>query len=58
MPGPELDLTVFTLTEPEVILMIPIGAALIIFHSLVHAAIDAEYLVRNKLPPERARSGH
>jgi TRAP-type C4-dicarboxylate transport system permease small subunit len=39
-------------------LMLPLGAALIIFHTLVHLVIDADYLVRGKLPPERARSAH
>ncbi len=56
--GPTLDLVIGVLTEKKVLLALPIGMALIIFHSLVHAATDADYLVRNKLPPERARSGH
>ncbi|HEY1552674.1 MAG TPA: TRAP transporter small permease [Kofleriaceae bacterium] len=56
--GPTLDLVVGVLNEKKVLLVLPIGMALIIFHSLVHAATDADYLVRNKLPPERARSGH
>jgi TRAP-type C4-dicarboxylate transport system permease small subunit len=37
---------------------LPLGAGLIIFHTLLHLVIDAEYLVRGKLPPERARSAH
>jgi TRAP-type C4-dicarboxylate transport system permease small subunit len=36
----------------------PLGGALIIFHTLLHMVIDLEYLVRGKLPPERARTGH
>jgi TRAP-type C4-dicarboxylate transport system permease small subunit len=56
--GPTLDLLVGELTEKKVMLALPIGMALIMFHSLVHAATDADYLIRNKLPPERARSGH
>lgn len=56
--GPTLDLVVGVLTEKKVLLALPIGMALIIFHSLVHAATDLDYLIRNKLPPERARSGH
>ena len=39
-------------------LMIPIGSALIIFHTLLHLLIDADYLVRGKLPPEKAPTGH
>ena len=38
--------------------MIPIGSALIIFHSLIHTIIDVDYLVRGKLPAERERTGH
>ena len=56
--GAKLDLTLFTMTEKDAMIVIPAGAALILFHSLLHAAIDGDYLVRNKLPPERARSGH
>ena len=56
--GPRLDLGLFVLTEKDAQCVIPIGAALIVLHSLVHAAIDIEYLIRGKLPPERARSGH
>ena len=32
--------------------------ALIILHSFLHIVIDVDYLVRGKLPPEQARSGH
>jgi TRAP-type C4-dicarboxylate transport system permease small subunit len=56
--GPRLDLTLFVLTEKDAITVIPIGSALIILHSLLHAVIEVDYLVRNKTLPERARSGH
>ena len=56
--GPTLQLGFGVLTEKDVLSVIPIGAALIVFHSIVHAAIEADYLVRNKAMPERARSGH
>jgi len=56
--GPHLDLTLFTLTEKDALCVIPIGGALIVLHSLFHAIIEADYLVRGKLLPERARSGH
>jgi TRAP-type C4-dicarboxylate transport system permease small subunit len=39
-------------------LTMPLGGALIIFHTLLHLVIDADYLARGKLPPERARSAH
>ncbi len=41
-----------------VALMIPLGAGLIMFHTLLHMLIDADYLRRGKLPPEKAPSGH
>lgn len=53
-----LDLGLFTINEKDAIAVIPIGGALIALHSLLHAVIDAEYLFRNKLPPEKARTGH
>jgi TRAP-type C4-dicarboxylate transport system permease small subunit len=37
---------------------LPVGGGLIIFHTLLHLVIDADYLARGKLPPERARSAH
>jgi len=37
---------------------LPLGGGLIIFHTLIHLIIDADYLARGKLPPERARSAH
>lgn len=56
--GPRLDLSLFVLTEKDALCVIPIGGALIVLHSLLHAVIEADYLVRGKLLPERARSGH
>ncbi len=44
--------------DQDVVTMIPIGAALIMVHCALHVAIGVDYLVRGKLPPERARSGH
>jgi TRAP-type C4-dicarboxylate transport system permease small subunit len=38
--------------------LVPGGASLIILHSLIHTVIDADYLVRNKLPPTKMRMGH
>ena len=32
--------------------ILPIGAALIVFHLVVHAVIDAIYLANGRLPPE------
>jgi TRAP-type C4-dicarboxylate transport system permease small subunit len=56
--GPVLDLTFVAITEKDALCVIPLGGALIVLHSLLHAAIELEYLVLGKLPPERARSGH
>jgi TRAP-type C4-dicarboxylate transport system permease small subunit len=47
-----------SLLENLTVTMIPLGASLIIFHSLVHIAIEVDYLVRGKLSPERERMGH
>jgi len=44
--------------KKQITWFLPIGCALIIVHALLHVVIDVDYLVRNKLPPERARSGH
>jgi TRAP-type C4-dicarboxylate transport system permease small subunit len=41
-----------------IVMFMPIGAVLIIAHTVLHMVIDVEYLVRRRLPPERARSGH
>lgn len=38
--------------------MIPIGAGLIMFHTLLRVLIDADYLRRGKLPPPKALSAH
>lgn len=56
--GPVLDLRLGVLTEKDAITVIPIGAALIMFHSLVHALIEGDYLVRGKQAAEHARTGH
>lgn len=42
----------------QVAALIPLGGLLIIFHTLVHAIIDVDYLRRGKTPPERTRSAH
>lgn len=42
----------------SIVLFMPIGAALIIVHTVLHMVIDLDYLARGKTPPERARSGH
>ncbi len=46
------------ISDKTIVTTIPIAAALIVVHSILHLLIDADYLVRNKLPPERMRSGH
>jgi TRAP-type C4-dicarboxylate transport system permease small subunit len=46
------------IVDADIVTSISIGAALIALHSLLHMVIDLDYLVRGKLPPERARSGH
>lgn len=38
--------------------LIPVGGVLVIFHTLVHAVIDVDYLRRGKTPPEQQRSAH
>ena len=48
----------FTINDADIVTTMPIAAAAIIVHCVFHIVIDAEYLVRGKLPPERARSGH
>ena len=53
-----IDLFGITITDKTIVASISVAAALIIFHSVLHAVIDIEYLVRGKLPPEKARSGH
>jgi TRAP-type C4-dicarboxylate transport system permease small subunit len=41
-----------------IVTFLPIGAVLIIVHTILHMAIDIDYLARRKTPPERMRSGH
>jgi TRAP-type mannitol/chloroaromatic compound transport system permease small subunit len=53
-----LDLFGLHIVDADIVSTIFIGAALIIVHTALHFAIDASYLARGKLPPERARSGH
>jgi TRAP-type C4-dicarboxylate transport system permease small subunit len=53
-----LDFLGLRIIDADVVATISIGAALIALHSLLHLLIDVDYLVRGKLPPERARSGH
>jgi TRAP-type C4-dicarboxylate transport system permease small subunit len=53
-----LDFLGLRIIDADVVATISIGAALIALHSLLHILIDVDYLVRGKLPPERARSGH
>lgn len=44
--------------DKTVVTMMPIGAALIALHCVLHIIIDADYLARGKMPPEKARTGH
>jgi hypothetical protein len=53
-----LDFLGLRIIDADVVTTISIGAALIALHSVLHILIDVDYLVRGKLPPERARSGH
>jgi TRAP-type C4-dicarboxylate transport system permease small subunit len=53
-----LDLGFAHINDQDIVTTMPIGAAMIILHSLLHLAIDVDYLARGKLLPERARSGH
>jgi TRAP-type C4-dicarboxylate transport system permease small subunit len=41
-----------------IVVFLPIGAALIAFHSFLHLIIHLDYFARGKLPPERVRSAH
>ena len=41
-----------------VAMMIPVGAGLIMFHTLIRLLIDIDYLRRGKQPPEKAMTGH
>jgi TRAP-type C4-dicarboxylate transport system permease small subunit len=42
----------------SIVMFMPIGAGLIIIHTLLHMVIDLDYLARGKTPPVRMRSGH
>lgn len=53
-----LDVLGLHIVDADIVTTISIGAALIGLHALLHTAIDVDYLIRGKLPPERARSGH
>lgn len=46
------------ISDKTVVTTLPLGAALIALHSLLHLLIDINYIARKKLPPERMRSGH
>jgi hypothetical protein len=46
------------ISDEAIVTLIPIGAVLIIAHTLLHMVIDLDYLARGKTPPERARSAH
>ena len=46
------------ISDSTIVTAMPIGAALIILHSIFHFLIDIDYLSRGKLPAERQRSGH
>jgi len=48
----------FKISDADIVTTMPIAAAMIMFHCALHILIELEYLVRGKLPPERARSGH
>ena len=53
-----LDLVIGRINDADIVTTISIGAALIALHCALHGVIDIDYLIRGKLPPERARSGH
>jgi TRAP-type C4-dicarboxylate transport system permease small subunit len=53
-----LDLFGLHIVDSDIVSTIFIGAGLIALHTVLHFVIDTSYLVRGKLPPERARSGH
>jgi TRAP-type C4-dicarboxylate transport system permease small subunit len=46
------------LSTHRIAYLIPLGGALIIFHTILHAIIDVDYILRRKTPPERMRSAH
>jgi TRAP-type C4-dicarboxylate transport system permease small subunit len=53
-----LPLVGWHITDRDIVTVLPIGAVLIAFHTVLHILIDVEYLVRGKLPAEKQRSGH
>ena len=46
------------LEAKQISAFLPLGAAMIIVHAALHLIINIDYLVRGKLLPERARTGH
>ncbi len=48
----------FKVNDADIVSTMPIAAGLIMLHCMLQIIIDTDYLLRNKLPPERERSGH
>jgi len=48
----------YLVSRVKVAWLIPIGAGLMILHAILHIIIDADYIKRGVVPPERMRSGH
>lgn len=48
----------YLVSRVKVAWLIPIGAGLMILHAVLHIIIDADYIKRGVVPPERMRSGH
>lgn len=46
------------ISDKTVVTAMPVAGIMIMLHSAIHLAIDIDYFMRGKLPPERARSGH
>lgn len=46
------------LSDARLAWLIPVGAALMLVHTILHAVIDVDYAVRRKLPPAQQVSGH
>ncbi|HWU90123.1 MAG TPA: TRAP transporter small permease [Kofleriaceae bacterium] len=46
------------LSSVRIAYLIPLGGGLIILHTVLHAIIDLDYIIRRKTPPERIRSAH
>jgi TRAP-type C4-dicarboxylate transport system permease small subunit len=50
---------VYELIPPHIgLLAVPIGAALIGLHMIIHSTIDLDYFLRGRLPPEPEHTGH